>query len=217
MTSRRAFVRWGLFAGTASTSLLFVVCWAISHYLPGFAGQGELWSLMQGLSAVIATGSLVGSGAFALFQYADARQARHLQIFNDVFERLMSDEHVEARRIIYQELNHNNLDIGEFISALPAHQHTQIKRVLDAFDHLGFLVSQGWLDDPAVLGWVNPIVSKTWERLRPLVQFERSRRGDADYYHHCEYLAIRCSQYNKHGQELIHQASRTLWFSGRIL
>jgi len=42
-------------------------------------------------------------------------------------------------------------------------------------------------------------VSKTWQKLAPLVLFERQRRNDPEYYLHFEQLAKHCTQLDKRG------------------
>lgn len=219
----RSFIAYGitsLFVMLLTGAGLYVTCF----YAPRPAGE-SLWSMMQGLSAMVATSWLVGSAVFALAQYSRSQQERHLTIYNDMFSRLMSDQQVAARRWIYQSVELTKAstqdEIAAFIKGLQPDDHAKIKLTLNAFDHLGFLVDRGWLDDAKMLGWVSPIVLKTWERLGPMIAYEREVRKDSDYYFHCEHLAQRCAQVDKRGARR-HKAAAleaqdpTTWLSNAL-
>jgi hypothetical protein len=183
------------------------VCAIILPFLASRLAAGEkYWDVVQGLAAIVATSGLVGSAIFALSQYRNGRQERHMALFNDLFQRLMSNEHVEARRTVYQGLNlsdaPSDAEIEAVIAGLDPGRHAAIKLCLNALDQLGFLVERGWLDDARTLGWLSPIVEKTWAKLRPLVHYERRQRAEPGYYYHCEYLAERCRGLDKQGQSV---------------
>lgn len=187
-----------LYAIAFTTLLLLSATWWAAA-----ANGGAFWEVMQGVCALAATSSLVGSAVFAVAQYTESRHERHLHIYNDLFARLMSESHVNARRWIYQNVrfpeNASEQALEQFVDQLTPEQRAEIKLCLNAFDHLGFLVAQGWLDDDKTLGWLNPIVVKTWRCLAPVVELERRRRNEPDYYYHCGYLAVRCTPFDKRG------------------
>lgn len=160
--------------------------------------SGQFWASMQGLCALVATSSLIGGALFTLVEYHRARDERRLGMYNDVFRQLMSDEQVNARRWVYQNVTDHVVSsrsvYESFLSELDEHSHNSIKLVLNTLDYLGFLVARGWLEDKRVLLWLHPLVSKSWSRLRPLVEVERNRRQEPSFYQHCDHLALRCDQ-----------------------
>ena len=156
----------------------------------------SFWSALEGLSAAATFAIAVGGGVMALVQLSEAVdqrllavESRNLDVYNQVFERLMSDEHIEARRWIYQHLDPNP-DRG--LDQLDDAGRRHVKLVLNGFDHLGFLLQQDWVKGSAIIRWVNPIVVKTWAKLGPYVTYEAERRGEPDYYEAARELAERC-------------------------
>jgi hypothetical protein len=161
--------------------------------------QASFWSAIEGLSSAATFAIAVGGGVMALVQLSEAVdqrllaiESRNLDVYNQVFERLMSNEHIEARRWIYQHLDPNPA-VG--LVQLDEVGRRYMKLVLNAFDHLGFLLQQDWVKDDAIIGWVNPIVVKTWAKLGPYVTYEAERRGEPDYYEAARLLAEKCMEW----------------------
>jgi hypothetical protein len=152
--------------------------------------QWDLWSMLEGLSSAAAFAAVVGGGVVALLQLIESVDSRHLGVFNDVFERMMDDAEVAARRWIYLELPD---EPEKGIDALTDEGRSHVKRVLNSFDHLGFLLKQDWVTDEGIVEWVSPIVVKTWEKLGPYVAYECERRGESYYYAAAQHLAERCA------------------------
>jgi hypothetical protein len=221
----RRYLCWALLAVVASAAILLLFG-VLASKASSFVPAGEpYWAVMQGVCAVAATSALMGSAVFALMQYSNSRHQRHLGIYNDIFGRLMQTEQVEARRWIYEKFQFggalNTQSVEAMVQQLDDHGRAQIKLCLNSLDHLGFLVSQGWLDDDKTLGWLNPIVLKTWECLKPLVDYERRRRDDRDYYVHIDSLASRCAAVDKHGVRVdntkpLEQRAPTAWHQQAI-
>jgi hypothetical protein len=154
--------------------------------------EWDLWSMLEGLSSAAAFAAVVGGGLVALLQLIESVDSRHLGVFNDVFERMMDDAEVEARRWIYLELPK---DPKQGIASLTDEDRQRIKRVLNSFDHLGLLLKQDWVTDDGIIRWVSPIVIKTWDKLGPYVAYECEQREEPYYYEAAQYLAQRCAEW----------------------
>ena len=72
-----------------------------------------------------------------------------------------------------------------------------MKRVLNSFDYMGFLLSQNWDSQDSVIHWVSPFVAKAWVVLGPYVEHEARLRGEPDYYEMARYLGERCIRWRK--------------------
>lgn len=190
-------------------SLIVFALTVVGAYLLWLFGAGEqvrewdLWSLLEGLSSAAAFAVVVGGGFFALLQLVEATERRHMDVYNDVFARLMDDREIAARRWIYQRLPD---DPEQGIASLSETGQRHVKLVLNSFDHLGFLLTQDWVTDDGIIGWVSPIVLKTWAKLGPYVAYEAARRGEPYYYAAAVELARRCEawwQQNRAGQGFV--------------
>lgn len=159
---------------------------------PGAPVEWDLWGMIEGLSSAAAFAALFGGGIVVLLQLIEASESRHLDVYNSVFERMMRDEEIEARRWIYQNLPENP---EHGLQGLSAEDHRKVKLVLNSFDHLGFLLRQQWITDDGLIGWVSPVVVKTWQKLEPYVDHEAERRGEPYYYSAARYLADRCTEW----------------------
>src|SRR5687767_4983183 len=62
------------------------------------------WEMLEAVSTAAAVAQVFGGGVVALVQLSESVDNRNLGIYNDVFEKMMSDENIEARRWIYQQL-----------------------------------------------------------------------------------------------------------------
>ena len=78
------------------------------------------------------------------------------------------------------------------MASLPAEGRAAIKRVLNSLDRVAFLTQSGWIEEELVMPWMNPMIVKSWARLKPYVQYERERRHEPDYYQSASRLAERC-------------------------
>ncbi len=169
----------------------------------------DMWAILEALATAAAFSVAVGGGLMVLAQLTEAVDSRNLTIFNDVFERLASDRNIDARRWIYQNLPDNP---GQGLASLSEEGRQHVKYVLNSFDHLGFLIEQDWVSgeaEDAIVGWVSPFVTKTWEKLGPYVDYEVSQRPEEpDYYEAVRYLAEKCIAYRK---KLLGRAPKTTW------
>jgi hypothetical protein len=161
--------------------------------------QVDFWGAVEGLSAAATLATVVGGGLFALAQLVESVEGRELElegrnldIYNQAFERLMSDANIEARRWIYIHLDP---DPEKGLGSLSAEGQQHVKLVLNSFDHLGFLIKQDWITGDAVIEWVSPFVVKVWEKIGPYVEYEAARRNEPDYYEAAKYLAEKCREW----------------------
>jgi len=192
----------GVVVLAATISLVALIGWvafciSLWGMLRLFQVQFDMWSMLEALSTAAAVAQVFGGGIVALWQLKDASEGRNLDIYNAVFEKLMSDEDIEARRWIYQELPDNP---EQGLDQLDPKGQAHVKRVLNSLDHLGFLMRQNWVTEEAeeaVIEWVNPFVVKVWAKLGPYIDYESRRRNQPDYYIAVRELAQRCVEWRR--------------------
>lgn len=177
---------------------LVALGWLAYGYLSGGESTG-LWSALEGVSSAATLATVIGGGVMALVQLSEAAddrrlalESRNMDVYNNVFERMMSDEEIEARRWIYLNLPD---DPAQGLASLDPVGQRHVKRILNSFDHLGFLIQQDWVTDDAVIRWVSPIVVKTWARLGSYVDHQARHRNEPDYYEAARDLAQRCIEW----------------------
>jgi len=152
--------------------------------------RAEFWSMAEGLSSAMAFAAVVGGGLVALSQIVEGVDNRNLDVFDKIFTRWMSREHIDARRYIYQHLPD---DPAEWYQTCTSENRAQVKLVLNQFDYLGFLISQHWITDEGISNWVNPIVVRVWSKVEPYIDYDMHVLGKGeDYYEHARWLALRC-------------------------
>lgn len=159
----------------------------------------DLWNMLEGIGAAAAFAAVVGGGVMALQQLAEANDARQREIYNAMFQRLMSDEEIDARRYIYELPD----DPEQGLGSLNADGRRRVKRVLNSYDYFGFLIRQGWGPNEEIVKWVSPIVVKAWLKIGPYVEHERVAREEPEYYADAEYLYEQCraAWVDQHGDE----------------
>jgi len=183
------------------SSIGFVV-WVIVAALIWFVlrqvgANFDFWPMLEALSTAAAVAQVFGGGVVALWQLRDTADSRNLGIYNEIFERLMSSENIEARRWIYTNLPE---DPRSGIEGLTEAGQRHVKSVLNSLDHLGFLLEQDWITgegEEAIIRWVSPFVVKCWARLEPYIDFEAERRHEPDYYASIRKLAERCIEWRQ--------------------
>ena len=121
------------------------------------------WSNVAALTSAATLAIALGAGLILLIELGEMADSRNLEIYRDIYERLMSDEQITARRFIYQELP----DPGEPQILIDAvldsdEAREQVKKVLNLIDYLGFLIDQDWVTSYEVIGWLSPVVVKVW-------------------------------------------------------
>jgi len=183
-------------------SLLFCGLWVglvfpIVAYL--FVIPADRWAALEGLSAAAALAFAIGAGIVVLMELNATVDSRNLDIYRDIYEKLMSKEEIEARRFIYQKLPPPE-DRQAIVQAVLHSDDDQarkyVKQVLNLIDYFGFLVEQEWVTADEVIGWMSPVVVKVWEKIEPVVEYECSQRPEEpDYYESAIRLAERCRKW----------------------
>nr|MBN1228949.1 hypothetical protein [Anaerolineae bacterium] len=178
----------------ALLSLVVFTVWIVVVYVLWRAGDRidagwDLWAMLEGASSAAAFATVIGGGVVVLAQLVESIDNRNLAVYNNIFEKLMDPEEIEARRWIYLNLP-DDPEVG--LANLDPVGQQHVKRVLNSFDHLGFLLQQNWITTDAIIIWVSPIVVKVWEKLGPYVDYEAVRRNEPDYYSAVRFLSSRC-------------------------
>jgi hypothetical protein len=118
-----------------------------------FTIPADKWAVLEGLSAAAAFAFAVGAGIVLLMELTATVDSRNLDIYRDIYEKLMSAEEIEARKFIYQELPASD-DKRVIIHAVlnDDQARTYVKQVLNLLDYFGFLVEQEWVTADEVIG-----------------------------------------------------------------
>ncbi len=180
--------------------LWVLIVYVLWYALTTLGYSGDFWGALEGLSSAAALTLTFAGGIIIIIQLNDATETRDLQIYNDVFERMMSDRDIEARRWIYIHLPENVPQGLELMANDPEGQ-AHVKQVLNSFDHLGFLIQHDFGVSDRVIQWVSPFVVKTWIKVGPYVDHEAERRNEPDYYESARLLYERCRDWREeHGK-----------------
>ncbi|KXK10456.1 MAG: hypothetical protein UZ22_OP11002000760 [Microgenomates bacterium OLB23] len=168
------------------------------------ASGEQVWSALGGLSGAMGVAITIG-GVFLLWsQLEQAHRERSVAAFTEAFRLLMNGEQVDARRWIYTLPN--DAEQARALILVTPENHQRYKSVLNAFDYLGFLVTQYPYVDEDVIKWIRPVVQKTWAKLGPIVEEEALRRGEPGYYQQARKLARLCG----------HLQARHTWMSDAL-
>lgn len=166
----------------------------------------DFWAMVGALSGAVTAAALIGGGFIAYRQLIDTASARNIDVADRLFGELNSEENIAARRWIFQNLTlfgeeeleemAQRIDQGQIVeigeeklAALMQKIKTEegqeaVKRTLNSLDRVAFLTqsSLGWIPEEIIMPWMNPMIVKTWLRLKPYVERERIRRNEFDYY-----------------------------------
>jgi len=184
----------GLFS-LVSCSLWVGLVFPVVAYLSVI--PADRWVVLEGLSGAAALAFAVGAGIVVLMELNATVDSRNLDIYHDIYEKLMSEKQIEARKFIYQEIPTSD-DKQVIIDAVLSDEQARnyVKQVLNLIDYFGFLVEQEWVTADEVIGWMSPIVVKVWEKIEPVVEYECSQRPEEpDYYESAIRLAERCRKW----------------------
>jgi hypothetical protein len=165
--------------------------------------NADEWSDLSAMVTVISFAFALGVGISILLQVSEANESRNLGIYQDIYEKLMASDEIEARRYIYQKLpevaasdaSAQKAEISQILAG-DEKARVYIKQVLNLIDYFGFLVEQDWVTADEVIGWLSPVVVKVWRKIGPIVEYERSERlEEPDYYIAAVRLAEKCQQW----------------------
>lgn len=160
--------------------------------LSGFSQ--EIWAIIESLSTALTAAAVFTAGIIAYRELSEISNTRYMEVADRLFEELNSNENIEARRWVFQNLTANP---EEGTPAMSAEGRTAIKRVLNSLDRVAFLTQSGWIDENLVMPWMNPMIVKSWVKIKPYVEYERKRRNEPDYYQSASKLAEQCLLWRK--------------------
>jgi hypothetical protein len=187
-SGRRTLVT--MFASTAVGFLVWLLLLGAAWWVLGRVGLAvSYWGMTEALSAAVTAAAVIGGGLVAYRQLAEGANARYLEVADRMFGELNAPENVAARRWIYQELP-DDPEVG--LSGLGPEGRDYVKRTLNSLDRVAFLTQAGWIPEGLIMAWMNPMIVKSWLKLKPYVEYERRTRGEPDYYEHAERLGERC-------------------------
>ena len=181
--------------------IFFFVVFALGFFILLF-GLYLVWVLLVGigtppdfllmagsLAAISSSAAIIAGGYIAFRQLGEIANSRHLDVADRLFEELNSSENIIARRWVFQNL-HDDPQVG--LQSLTTEGQEAVKRVLNSLDHVAFLTQAGWIPPDLVMPWMHPMIAKSWEKLRPYVEYERKRRNEPYYYERIDNLAAHC-------------------------
>jgi hypothetical protein len=173
-------------AGFVAWLLLLSMLWLILTQ-SGFSV--DYWAMTESLSTAVTAAAVLGAGYIAYRELSEISSSRHMEVADRLFQELNSQENIDARRWVYQNLP-DDPQVGT--ASLPPDGQAAIKKVLNSLDRVAFLTQAGWIPEEIIMPWMHPMIAKSWEKLEPYVQFEIQRRNEPYYYQQARQLAERC-------------------------
>jgi hypothetical protein len=172
--------------------MIFVILvWLFSLALGGHA---DLWSVTSGLSTAVAAAAVLAGGFVAYRELTELANSRHLEVADRLFNELNSKENIAARRWIFLNLPE---DPETGLKEMTEEGRAAVKQVLNSLDRVAFLTQAKWIPDEMIMPWMNPMIVKSWEKLKPYVDYESRRRNEPDYYQNVRLLAESCVSWRK--------------------
>jgi hypothetical protein len=184
------FIAITTFAFFAGLFVIFVM-W---EFMKGIGVNANYWAMVEAIATAIAASAVLGTVFVAYRELSEVYSSRFIDVSNKLFDELNSLENIAARRWVFQELPN---DPVEGIKKLPPNGRDAIKRVLNSLDHVAFLTQAGWIPEELIMPWMYPMISKSWLKLKPYVEYERKRRKEPYYYVYASKLAERCIDWGK--------------------
>lgn len=167
--------------------------------LVGINTPNDFLVLVGALASISSSAAIIAGGYFAFLQLGEIANSRHLEVADRLFEELNSAENIAARRWVFQNLP-DDPQVG--LQSLTPEGQEAVKRVLNSLDHVAFLTQAGWIPPELVMPWMHPMIAKSWAKLRPYVEYERTRRNEPYYYERVDGLAAHCHAWRQeHLQE----------------
>ena len=181
------------------SGLIFVIS------LAALVTASQLWENLESLSAAVAAAAVFGAAYFAYQELEEVSKARHIDVADRLFEELNAPKSIQARRRVFKLKGNPE----EILKNLSEEDRDAMKSVLNSLDRVAFLTQPGWVPDELVMPWMHPMIFKSWEKLGPIVKFEREKRGESYYYEHAEKLARRCIKWRQ--KNLPPEEQKTNW------
>ena len=181
------------------SALIFVIS------LAALITASQVWENLESISAAVAAAAVFGAAFFAYQELEEVSKARHIDVADRLFDELNASKSIQARRRVFKLRGSPE----EILKNLSEEDRDAMKTVLNSLDRVAFLTQPGWVSDELVMPWMHPMIFKSWEKLEPIVQFEREKRGESYYYEHAENLAKRCIKWRQ--ENLPPEEQKTNW------
>jgi hypothetical protein len=149
----------------------------------------DYWAMTESLSTAVAAAAVLSAGFIAYREIKIQDISRHIEVADRLFNEMNSEENIEARRWVFQNLP-SDPEIG--IRELNDTGRKAVKKVLNSLDRVAFLTREGWIPNELIMPWMSPMIVKSWAKLQPYVDFEAERRKESDYYKAVGELAQKC-------------------------
>lgn len=198
-----------LFTVGAFLLLIFVVTF-IWGFLLFFKFKLDYWIMFEATATALAASSVFGAAIVAHRELTESSYSRYIEIANQLFNELNSDENIKARRWIFQNLPE---DPAVNINTISCEGREAIKKVLNSLDHVAFLTQEKWIPEDLVMPWMHPMIFKSWKKLEPYVFFERNRRKEPYYYLYASRLAEKCIEWRRKN---LQNPDDALWFNDAL-
>ncbi len=205
---------------TVAAVILLVLFYRLFQQITGAAANPTDWLLLEGFTSMLTLAVVIGGGLFALTEYIEAEDQRRKEsaqaqfgLYDQLVARLMNPEEIEIRRWVIQNIPiyRDGDDFDAWVAQvrtivftkLPGEQgqakgHRCVKAVLNTFDYLGFVAINYWDLDGPLMDWMNPMITKVWERIGPYIEEESRRRCEPDYYRWAREFGGRCMDWRTH-------------------
>jgi hypothetical protein len=156
--------------------------------------NADFWGMLSAIATAFAASTVLGTVFVAYIQLSEVYNSRYIDVANKLFDELNSPENIEARRWVFHDLPD---DPVEGIKTISQGDRDLVKKVLNSLDHVAFLTQAGWIPDELIMPWMYPMISKSWRKLKPYVEYERERRKEPYYYINASKLGERCISWGK--------------------
>lgn len=171
--------------------MILLVIWSLLNII---GINTSYWAMVEAIATAIAASAVLGTVFVAYRELSEMYSSRYIDVANKLFDELNSPENIKARRWVFQELPD---DPVEGIKTISPEGREAAKRVLNSLDHVAFLTQAGWIPEELVMPWMYPMISKSWHKLKPYVEYERQRRNEPYYYINASKIAEQCITWGK--------------------
>ncbi len=121
------------------------------------------WSILENITSLGTFAFALGAGLILIIELSEMTDSRNLSIYQDIYEKFMADDAIQARKYIYMKIPTSD-DKQVMIDAVLDDEEVKfkVKQVLNLLDYFGFLIDQDWVTTEKMIDWVSPIVVKIW-------------------------------------------------------
>lgn len=156
----------------------------------------DLWSALAAVAATVQAVVVVLAALYALAQVRESRRSSALASLISLNSLIDSDEAVEDRRRLFNELP------ADLTGNLSVDEQAIAYRVTRMFNFIGDLIDQGIVDFDLIANSHARPISRIWQRLEPWVLQERRREKQAALAF--EHLGRRCRSWDqlRHGADV---------------